>query len=60
MGGQVLRDGAHLAALLAARGLSPAARQLLWRPDQRGSHNERAWRRRLPKALRFLYDGALR
>jgi predicted alpha/beta superfamily hydrolase len=60
MSGQAMRDGARLAAVLAGCGLSPAARQLMWRPDQRGSHNERAWRRRLPKALRFLYDGALR
>jgi len=28
----------------------------MWRPDARGVHNERSWRRRLPKALRFLYD----
>ncbi|MEB3220643.1 MAG: alpha/beta hydrolase-fold protein [Candidatus Sericytochromatia bacterium] len=60
MGGQALRDAARFAAVLAARGLSPEARQLMWRPDQRGAHNERAWRRRAPKALRFLYDGALR
>ena len=26
-----------------------------WRPDPRGDHNERAWRRRLPRALHFLY-----
>ena len=30
--------------------------QYMWRPDKRGVHNERAWRRRLPKALRYLYD----
>lgn len=28
---------------------------LMWRPDKRGTHNERNWGRRLPKALRFLY-----
>jgi predicted alpha/beta superfamily hydrolase len=26
-----------------------------WRPDPRGDHNERAWRRRLHRALHFLY-----
>lgn len=57
MGGACMRDTAHLAALLSARGLSG---QLMWRPDKRGSHNERNWRRRLPKALRYLYDGTRR
>jgi predicted alpha/beta superfamily hydrolase len=28
---------------------------LMWRPDQRGTHNEKSWRRRAPKALRFIY-----
>jgi predicted alpha/beta superfamily hydrolase len=60
MGGDALRDGERLASLLTAQGLSPTSRQLMWRPDRRGAHNERAWRRRLPKALRFLYDGVLR
>ena len=26
-----------------------------WFPDSRGSHSERDWRRRLPRALRYLY-----
>ena len=29
--------------------------QLLWRPDERGRHHEKHWRRRLPKALKFLF-----
>ncbi|HBL29388.1 MAG TPA: alpha/beta hydrolase, partial [Acidobacteria bacterium] len=43
---------ASLAQELAARGWGRD--QLLWRPDARGVHNEAAWRRRLPMALRFL------
>lgn len=54
MGGAALRQAEDLARLLAERGYAPP-RWLMWRPDKRGSHNERAWRRRLPKALRFLY-----
>ena len=38
--------------VLAAR-LPPA--QILWRPDRRGRHREKDWRRRLPKALRFAF-----
>ncbi|MEB3197808.1 MAG: alpha/beta hydrolase-fold protein [Candidatus Sericytochromatia bacterium] len=29
---------------------------VMWRPDTHGAHNELHWRRRLPRALRFLYD----
>lgn len=29
--------------------------RLMWRPDARGRHNEKHWRRRLPKALRFMF-----
>jgi len=29
--------------------------KLMWRPDAKGTHAERHWRRRLPKALRFLF-----
>lgn len=43
----------EMAALLRARGYS--RRQLCWRPDPRGDHTEAAWRRRLPRALRFMY-----
>jgi enterochelin esterase-like enzyme len=31
------------------------ATRLLWRPDARGTHRERHWQRRLPKALRFVF-----
>jgi predicted alpha/beta superfamily hydrolase len=44
---------AALSAHLTRRGYGPD--RLLWRPDPRGAHNETSWRRRLPKALRFLY-----
>jgi len=44
---------ASLAHQLTGRGWDRD--QLLWRPDARGLHNEASWRRRLPKALRFLY-----
>jgi enterochelin esterase-like enzyme len=42
-----------MADLLAQRGYAP--RQLMWRPDQRGAHRETHWRRRLPKALAFMF-----
>jgi predicted alpha/beta superfamily hydrolase len=44
---------ARLAATLRSRGYGEDA--LLWRPDKRGTHREVHWRRRLPKALRFLF-----
>lgn len=43
-----------LAAAIALKGLEDGDR-LMWRPDAKGIHNERHWRRRLPKALRFFY-----
>jgi predicted alpha/beta superfamily hydrolase len=42
-----------MAGLLRGRGWD--AEQMLWRPDSKGAHSERHWRRRLPKALRFFY-----
>jgi predicted alpha/beta superfamily hydrolase len=45
----------ELIDLLQAKGCVPG-QDLMWRPVQRDDHNERAWRRRAPKALRFLYD----
>ncbi len=51
--GRMYADAEHLCAVLSARGLGPD--RLMWRPDQRGAHQERHWRRRLPKALRFLF-----
>lgn len=52
----LVRLAEQTAQVLAARGLPG----VMWRPDKRGSHNERNWRRRLPKAIRFLYDGSRR
>jgi hypothetical protein len=43
----------EMAKLLEHQGYSAA--QLKFRPDARGQHNERAWRRRLPAALRFMF-----
>jgi len=51
--GRQLPIAAALAEHLAARGWDRD--HLLWRPDARGSHSEASWRRRLPKALRFLF-----
>lgn len=51
--GRVLPVVAAMAAHLAGRGYDDDS--LLWRPDAKGGHNEASWRRRLPKALRFLY-----
>ena len=51
--GRLIPVVAAMAALLAGRGYDDD--RLMWRPDARGSHNESSWRRRLPKALRFLY-----
>ncbi|HEY4120313.1 MAG TPA: alpha/beta hydrolase-fold protein [Byssovorax sp.] len=52
-GGRMLALAAGMANDLRARGY--AERQLMWRPDPRGQHDEAAWRRRLPKALRFMF-----
>lgn len=43
-----------LASAIALKGLQDGDR-LMWRPDAKGIHSERHWRRRLPKALRFFY-----
>jgi predicted alpha/beta superfamily hydrolase len=32
-----------------------SAKQLRFRPDARAQHNEKAWRRRLPAAMRFMF-----
>jgi predicted alpha/beta superfamily hydrolase len=53
-GGMALRQAEHMAGRLMAKGFV-LNQDLMWRPDKRGSHNERNWRRRLPKALKFLY-----
>lgn len=51
--GQMPALAARMAHELRHLGLDES--RLLWRPDARGTHNERHWRRRLPKALRFLF-----
>ncbi len=48
----MVRGAAHVPKVLATR-LDPS--RLMWRPDRRGKHREGDWRRRLPKALRFLF-----
>lgn len=40
----------RMAELLTARGAN-----LSWRVDKRGGHHERHWRRRLPRALKWLF-----
>jgi predicted alpha/beta superfamily hydrolase len=52
-GGEAVADVRRLAALLADRGLAPARLRVAVEPC--GAHEERAWARRLPEALRFLY-----
>lgn len=44
---------ARLARELDHRGYDK--QDLLWRPDRLGTHQERHWQRRLPKALKFLF-----
>jgi predicted alpha/beta superfamily hydrolase len=51
--GSLMPIVAAMAAHLASRGYEED--RLMWRPDSKGGHNEASWRRRLPKALRFLY-----
>lgn len=51
--GRMLPPIAEVEALLRRRGY--VDEQLMWRPDARGAHSERHWRRRLPKALRFMF-----
>ena len=47
-----VRDSRRMAALLRAKGYGP--RDLRFVVDAGGRHNEAAWARRLPGALRFL------
>jgi predicted alpha/beta superfamily hydrolase len=55
--GQMLPLVQSMAMHLESRGWSTTSGPLriMWRPDKKGAHNEVAWRRRLPKALRFLF-----
>lgn len=52
--GRLLPLVVKLATHLVVRGWD--SDRLLWRPDPRGTHSETSWRRRLPKALGFLYS----
>ena len=51
--GRMIQLAQRMAGLLAARGYP--AQQFMWRPDPKGTHSEAHWRRRVPKALRFMY-----
>ena len=51
--GRMYRDAVRMVNLLRERGYDDT--NLMWRPDARGRHREAHWRRRLPKALRFLF-----
>lgn len=52
--GQVVEAVKKMVELLTARGWD--SDRLMWRADAKGTHSEAAWRRRLPKALRFMYQ----
>jgi predicted alpha/beta superfamily hydrolase len=52
--GRVVDAVKRMAEHLVARGYD--ADRLMWRADPKGSHSEADWRRRLPKALRFMYQ----
>jgi predicted alpha/beta superfamily hydrolase len=52
-GGSVLRATAALAEALGARGWDEGSLKLV--QAKRGAHNERAWRRRAPGALKWLF-----
>ncbi len=51
--GMMFQHAERMAKSLMARGWGEDT--LLWRPDAKGTHAERHWRRRFPKALRFLF-----
>jgi predicted alpha/beta superfamily hydrolase len=52
--GQVYTMAERMATLFQRKGFVDG-QDLMWRPDKRGTHNEKNWQRRLPKALRFVY-----
>ena len=52
--GKVVDLVKEMAAHLVARGWD--AERLMWRANPRGTHSEASWRRRLPRALRFIYQ----
>lgn len=51
--GMMFGHSERMARELAGRGYGEDS--FLWRPDAKGTHSERHWRRRLPKALRFMF-----
>jgi|GEM_PF-121161 len=51
--GRVIAAVKAMAERLERRGYG--AENLLWRADKQGTHSEACWRRRLPRALRFMY-----
>lgn len=51
--GMMMRHGKEMNELLLRRGWP--ADDVMWRPDSKGTHSEKHWRRRFPKALRFLF-----
>lgn len=53
--GAMFQHARQMVELLQLKGYHPEE-HLLWRPDSKGIHSERHWRRRAPKALAFLYD----
>lgn len=58
--GQTFQAARNLAEHLSSRGWAPPADRrdlrVLLRRDARGRHDERSWRRRFPKALRFISE----
>lgn len=54
--GIVIEHAQWMADLLRRKGFIEG-HHYVWRPDPRGDHTERDWRRRLPMALRYLYEG---
>lgn len=52
---RMVREARHVAHWLERH--VPTAHRM-WRPDKRGKHREADWRRRLPKALRFMFRRA--
>ena len=52
--GRVVDAVKRMAELLIERDYD--SDRLMWRADPKGTHSEAAWRRRLPKALRFMYQ----
>jgi len=50
--GQMLPLAERMFHQLGGQGWADGER--MWRPDKRGTHNERHWKRRFPKAVRFL------